>query len=63
MNDLEIKVVSAKTPAVFEQRVNDLLRGGNWRVTETEMSVTDHHYYALLIKTEVPIPKSLEKYP
>jgi hypothetical protein len=55
MSDLQIKIVTATTPVVFEQRVNELLKAGNWRVAETEMSVTDHHYYALLIQEEVKI--------
>lgn len=50
MKDERIEIVTAKFPDDFTKAVNALLNTGNWRVAETEMSVTDHHYFALLIK-------------
>lgn len=50
-HDEMVIFITAITPVVFEQRMNDLLRDGNWRVAQTEMSVTDNHYWALLIKS------------
>jgi hypothetical protein len=50
VSDEEIKIVSAKYPEMFESAVNELLRQGDWRVVATEMSVTDHHYFAMLVK-------------
>lgn len=50
MMDEQIMIVSAQMPDEFERKVNALLKDEVWRIAETEMSVTDHHYYALLIK-------------
>lgn len=50
MRDTEIKIISAKMPDEFEKLVNNVLTQGNWRIAETEMSVTDHHYWAMLIR-------------
>lgn len=52
MRDVLVKIVSAQTPDEFEKIINPLLSLGNWRIAETEMSVTDHHYWAMLIKAE-----------
>lgn len=61
MSDNRIKVISAKYPDEFERSVNELLSKGNWRVAETEMSVTDHHYYALLIQEQETVIDVSEK--
>lgn len=52
MNDKELVIVQAKYPDDFEKAVNSYLEQGGWRVAETEMSVTDHHYFAMLIQSE-----------
>lgn len=52
MSDSKIKVVKARGPAEFESTVNFLLADGNWRVAETEMSVCDSHYWAMLVQSE-----------
>lgn len=50
MSDKKLIIVSARMPEEFMQKVNVLLDLGGWRVVETEMSVTDHHYFAMLIE-------------
>lgn len=50
MIDEKLVIVQAKYPKDFTEAVNQLLSEGSWRVVQTEMSVTDHHYYAMLIK-------------
>lgn len=52
MADLEVRIVYARMPDEFESKVNVLLSFGCWRVAETEMSVTDHHYWAMLVKSD-----------
>lgn len=58
--DERMTVVTARYPDQFESLVNALLSEGNWRVAQTEMSVTDHHYYALLIKSAPERPCTCE---
>lgn len=48
--DQRVMIVGVKYPDEFEKIVNEILSEGNWRIAQTEMSVTDHHYYAMLIK-------------
>lgn len=50
MSDKEIKIISRRTPQEFESAVNEILNDGHWRIAETEMSVTDHHYFAMMIR-------------
>jgi transcriptional regulatory protein LevR len=50
--DTELKIINKKYPNEFESAVNSLLAEKCWRVTNTEISVADHHYFAILIKTE-----------
>ena len=48
--DNELRIISAEYPQDFEAKINERLAEGCWRIAETEMSVTDHHYWAMLIK-------------
>lgn len=57
LQDDRLVVISGKFPDEFTKKVNDLLVLGGWRVTQTEMSVTDHHYFAMLIKSAPPAPE------
>lgn len=52
MTDVQLKIVNEKTPRDFEDAVNGLLNEGVWRIAETEMSVCDNHYFAMLIKSK-----------
>lgn len=52
MSDEKMIVIRAQFPDEFADKVNELLEAGGWRVAQTEVSVTDHHYYALLIKAK-----------
>lgn len=52
MDDLEVRVIFEKYPETFEKAVNALLQCGGWRVVQTEMSVTDHHYFAMLVRSD-----------
>lgn len=54
-NDKELKIVTAKLPQDFTEKMNALMEEGCWRVAETEMSVTDHHYWAMLIRNDSSI--------
>jgi hypothetical protein len=51
--DNELRIINATSPEQFEQEVNKLLFEGYWRVVETEMSVTDSHYWAMLIQSKI----------
>jgi hypothetical protein len=53
MFDHRLIIVSAKMPEEFMGKVNELLKAGDWRVAETEMSVTDHHYWSMLIQSDL----------
>jgi hypothetical protein len=52
MADIQLKIVNEKTLKEFEDAVNALLNEGDWRITQTEMSVCDGHYFAMLIKSK-----------
>lgn len=52
-DDLEIRIVWAKDPDEFEEKVNGLLSQGGWRIANSEMSVPDAHYFALMIRAKV----------
>lgn len=61
--DEEIKIINARMPDEFTEKVNQLLKEGCWRIAETEMSVTDHHYWAFLIKSDKnPSPAVVDLY-
>lgn len=49
-DDEQMVMVNEKFPSEFTNAVNHYLRMGNYRVVATEMSVTDHHYFALLVR-------------
>lgn len=48
--DGHLLIVKASMPEEFQEKVNALLKEGGWRVVQTEMSVCDHHYFAMLVK-------------
>lgn len=48
--DAELRLVSAEFPVEFINQVNAILREGGWRIARMEMSVCDHHCFAMLIK-------------
>jgi len=50
--DVEVKIINKSFPYEFEKAMNELLSSGCWRVQWTEISVTDHHYYAMLIRSD-----------
>ena len=50
--DVQIKIVEKRMPEDFVAAVNEILELGGWRIAQTEMSVCDHHYVALLIRRE-----------
>ena len=50
--DIEIKIVSEKHGNLFEKTINSILKEGCWRIANSEMSTTDHHYIALLIRSK-----------
>lgn len=52
MNDVILKIINERTPSQFESVVNAILSQGGWRIAETEMSVTDSHYWAMLVKSD-----------
>ena len=52
--DVDVTVIQAKQPGEFVTRVKDLLSQGGWRVVQTEMSVTDNQYDAMLIRSIQP---------
>lgn len=49
-DDVDLQIISAKMPDDFQLKINFFLQQGGWRVACTEMSVTDHHYYAMIVK-------------
>jgi len=49
--DEKVLIIDEKMPDDFERRLNEVLAEGGWRVAETEVYVTNHHYFALLIKS------------
>lgn len=51
MKDSKVAIITAQFPDVFVEKVNVVLESGDWRVVETEMSVGDSHYYAMLVKS------------
>lgn len=59
-SDEQLKIIRAAFPNDFESLVNDLLKEGSWRIVQTEMSESDHHYVAMLIKSAPP-PQPDEK--
>ena len=48
--DVQLVFVLAETAGEFAERVNAHLKQGCWRVEQTEMSVTDAHYFAMLVR-------------
>jgi hypothetical protein len=50
-DDVEIRIVNESYAHTFQDAVNRILSEGGWRIMSTEMSVSDHHYYAMLIKS------------
>lgn len=52
MSDKEVKIIQERHPDTFTKKINELLSQGNWRIVETEMSVTDNQFDAMLIRSE-----------
>lgn len=50
MADSRVEIVTERSPDAFAKRINEFLAEGGWRVANTEMSVTDCHYWAFLIQ-------------
>lgn len=57
MTDEALRIISAKMPDEFVEIVNALLSQGGWRIVQTEMSVCDHHYFAMAIRQSEQPPK------
>lgn len=51
-NDKAVAIIHARMSDEFVSRVNNLLSLGNWRIVQTEMSVCDHQYDAMLIESK-----------
>lgn len=56
----ELRIISAQMPEEFQEKVNELLANGGWKITCTEMSVTDHHYWAMAIRSPKSAKASME---
>jgi proline dehydrogenase len=53
MRDETLLIISAKMPDEFEEKVNKILKEHNARVVQTEMSVCDHQYVAMIVISKI----------
>jgi hypothetical protein len=54
--DCKLKFVCERDSEIFEDTVNTLLSEGGWRVVQTEMSVADNHFCAMLVRCGEAFP-------
>lgn len=57
-NDKQIKLVFAREHKEFEDKINELLATGSWRVSETRCSHWDADFFAVLIERDALIAQS-----
>lgn len=51
--DQELKIIICSSIDSFEHEVNSRLKEGGWRITQTDVSIPDCTYWAVMIKAKI----------